>query len=480
MKNVYKYIVLLAAVLSFAACQKHSFREVYPNETPEMSAGLSKTDVTYGSDSLTVNVGITAKQTPLSTLTVKVVAGTVVLASDVYRTKDFEYHGQYTYAIPFKKGMEDGAAIRVLLSAENVEGVQNQQVLAATGHSPKFETMYAMPADPMNSLIGKGKQMTKDGEGFILVDLNWPKKFDFFFATEGTKFGRINWDLPVFGMIDGELTLVTEDMYKAGLAQPVSINDEVHSAVDTIWFNPATVTWKYSGPEVHPATKIDVNADLEADPASIGSGSVRKLYRGAKILLEQDSEIEIAGVADMENGLDYDFFEYVGGNKAKFLGKTDMYYVYYRVEDDFLVVEHDYTASYPDVMWACGVGMAQPTKNAMLNQTTTSGWGFDSPDQNFCCRTLADGVYQFTAYMHNTADADHPGFGTVNFKFFHQHGWGGEGYGPDYTMSGDIEIIGSTEESNTGNWWASDKDFDGIYRVVLDTKKMTTTYTKVK
>lgn len=477
-----KIFYLLALVLTFAACQKDSFRKVYPEETPSLEANLAQTEVTYGSDQLDLTVAIAAKETPLSTLTIKVVAGPVVLASEVVRTKDLHYDGEFHYAVPFKSGMQEGDDVRVLLSAENVEGVKAQLALTCIGHAPKLETMYAMPPQPETSLIGKGKQMTlKDGE-FVIEGMAWPKKFDFFFAVEGTKFGRINWDKPVFGMLDGELTLVTKEQYESGAAAPISIVDEKHSSVDTIRFNPATVVWSYSGPEVKPVSALDVNVDLEAEPASISNASARKLYRGAKLLLEQDSEIEITGIADMENGLSYDYFEYLGGNKAKFLGKTDMYMLYYRVDDDYLAIEPDNALTYPDVMWMCGVGMSQPTKNAVAEGRKTSGWGFDSPDQNFACRTVADGVYQVTVYMNNTdaADEAHPGFGTVNFKFFHQHGWGGEEAGNNYEMSGDVNIVGSEEESNVGNWWAYGSDFAGIYRVTLDTKNHTCTYAKVK
>ena len=82
-------------------------------------------------------------------------------------------------------------------------------------------------------------------------------------------------------------------------------------------------------------------------------------------------------------------------------------------------------------------------------------------------------------HIGDMADAEHPGFGTVNFKFFHQHGWGGEEASTNYTISG-LNIIASTEESNVGNWWASDEEFEGIYRITLNLNNMTNTYEKIK
>ena len=83
--------------------------------------------------------------------------------------------------------------------------------------------------------------------------------------------------------------------------------------------------------------------------------------------------------------------------------------------------------------------------------------------------------------MKNDAEnTDHPGFGSVNFKFFLQHGWGGEETALDYTQSG-LNIVSSTEESNVGNWWASSSPlFEGIYRITLDKNKMETRYEKIR
>ena len=36
------------------------------------------------------------------------------------------------------------------------------------------------------------------------------------------------------------------------------------------------------------------------------------------------------------------------------------------------------------------------------------------------------------------------------------------------------------EESNVGNWWASDAEFEGVYRITLDMNNMTNTYEKIK
>ena len=134
--------------------------------------------------------------------------------------------------------------------------------------------------------------------------------------------------------------------------------------------------------------------------------------------------------------------------------------------------------------------MGQPS----ANPSATSGWGFDSPNQNFVARPLGNSVYQFTVYMKNEQSTDYKDYGSLNFKFFHQHGWGGEEDGGTYTQNGlNIKGINSTtgivkdgetgdgsEGNEKGNWIATNEPFEGIYRITLDTKQKTTTYEKIR
>lgn len=478
--KIFKYIMVLAAAISMVACQPDSFRKVYPQETPELTASLQQQSVVYGADEVQVAVSIKAKQTPLSTLTVKVMVGQTLITKDVIRTKDMEYTNTLSYAIPFIAGLDEGAEVNVYLTAENVEGDQAQQIAGGCiGHRPVIETMSIMPPDPMNSVVGKGIQMTLDNGVFVAYDLKLPKKIEFLLATKGTKFGRVDWSAPVFGMMDGQLSVITQEDYEAGLASTIVLSDDRYSSIDTVMFDPISFQLSFGGKISTPIETLDVLLDLEEDPAYISSGSARKEYRGAKLFLGQGMEITVSGVNNLETAYNLDYMEYVGGNKVKFLGETAMYYVSYKVAEDYIVVEPLYELALPEVMYMCGVGMGQPS----ATPTVTTGWGFDSPNQNFVGRTVAPKVYQFTVYMKNeNENADHPGFGDVNFKFFHQHGWGGEEAGINYQQvcCPGMTIISSQEEGNVGNWWSSAAPFEGIYRITLDMNEMTTTYEKLR
>ena len=475
-----KYIYIVMAVLVLAACQPEHFRTVYPAGQPQMTALLLTDTVLYGTDSLSFAVEITEKSTPLSQLQVKVMVGMRVVATDLLRTKDYHYENQLQYAIPFGPNMPEGEDVKVYLTATNVEGTATNLILTGcVGHRPAMETMYVMPPTIQYGGIGKGRQMTYDSDqgAFVAYNLKWPKSIQCLLAVTGTKFGRIDWSTPVFGMLNDELTLITQEQFNADEASAIILENDNFETIDTIVFNPVTFEVRIGGKIAMPVSAVDIDKDLADEPSYIASSSARKDYKGAKIFFDQDSEVEITGVVDLSKAYNPDWMEYLGGNKVKFLGEKGMYYLSYKVAEDYLVVESLYELTEPDVMYLCGVGMGQPS----WDPHATSGWGFDSPNQNFVGRLVAPKTYQFTVYMLNdTENTDHPGFGSVNFKFFHQHGWGGEESSLDYTQSG-LNIVSSNEESNVGNWWSSsDPLFEGVYRITLDKNTMTTKYEKIR
>ena len=475
-----KVLYIALATLLMAACQPDHYRTVYPESQPEMKATMLTQSVIYGTDSIAFNVEINEQKTPLSQLQVKIMAGLHVVASETLRTKDYHYTAQLKYAVPFGPNMQEGEDVKVYLTATNVEGTATNLILSGCiGHRPALETMYIMPPTVQYAGIGKGTQMTYDTENavFVAYDLKYPKSIQCLLAVTGTKFGRVDWNTPVFGMLNNELTLITKEQFETEEASAIILENDNFETIDTIIFNPLTFEVTIGGKIAMPVTAVDVLTDLTEEPSYISSSSARKDYMGAKIFFDKDSEVEITGVTDLSKAYNLDWMEYLGDNKVKFLGEKGMYYLSYKVEEDYLVVEPLYDLTEPDVMYLCGVGMGQPS----WTPKATSGWGFDSPNQNFVGRLVAPKTYQFTVYMLNdTENTDHPGFGSVNFKFFHQHGWGGEETSLDYTQSG-LNIVSSNEESNVGNWWStSDPLFEGIYRITLDKNTMTTKYEKVE
>lgn len=494
MKKI-SYIVMGLGMLLLSACQPDSFRKVYPNEVPTLTAQLQETEVLMGTDSLTIDVAIHSEKCPLSTLTVQVIVGEAEYAHQiekvVLRTKDYAYQERLRVAVPFAANMPDNSAVNVRLTAESVEGDKAMQQLGGcVARRPQIATMYMMPPTINYKVLGKGIEMEKTGEyTFAKSGLNLPKTFKCLMATVGTRFGRVDYSKPVFGMVDGEIKLLPPAVIELIQANPdtamafaITLEYDQFESLTAVEFDALAFTFNVEGRVVTPVESLNVMTDLEEEPAYISSSSVRKKYLGAKVYFDKDSEVEIIGVNDLSKAYNLDWMEYLGGNKVKFLGDKAMYYVSYDMTNDYLIVEPLYDVTKPDVMYLCGVGMAQPHQNA---NAATSGWGFDSPEQNFVGRQIAPQIYQFTVYMKNDAeDSSHPGFGAVNFKFFHQHGWGGEenavdgGYVQDCCAG--MTIVSSTEEGNVGNWWATADPFEGVYRITLDMNTATTKYERVR
>lgn len=478
MKRIFQVLFLALIAIGYTACQPDSFREVYPEGNPVVEAAvLSDNVINYGEDSITFMVTVSEKETPLSTLSIKVIVGLNVIANEEVRTPDYLYTDTFTYAVPFGPNMPEGEPVKVYLTATNIEGTTTNYILSeCTGHRPVIETLYVMPPKP--STKDRGKQMKLVDDQFVLYDLGYPKTYECVLAVVGTKFGRIDWNYPVFGMLNGKISLITKEQFDSGEASTILLTNDEIETIDTILFNPLTFDLYFSGKVAQPISKLDVNADL-AEVAG-------KTYRYAKIFFDPAMEVTISGVANMATAYNLDYMEVLNGNTVKFLGEKGMYEVYYLPAEDYIVVEPLKDAIYPNVMWMTGVGFGLPVATPKVQ----GGWGFDNLGQYIACRTVAPKVYQFTAYLKNGVNADFATYGSLNFKFFHQKGWGGEEKGADYEQIG-LPILGVGSEGLTkvngdtgaeaGNWIANTQDeFEGIYRITLDQNKFTTTYEKIR
>ncbi|MBQ9522355.1 MAG: DUF5016 domain-containing protein [Paludibacteraceae bacterium] len=483
------YICLAVAGLMFASCQPDHYRTVYPAGNPQLSAELLTSSVRFGADSVRFSVQIDESKTPLSQLQVKVMVGLRVVATDLLRTPNMHYEAELSYYVPFGANMPEGEEVKVYLTATNVEGTATNLILeGCTGTRPALETLYVMPPTTTYTKIGKGKQMTYDEEkkAFVLYDMHWPKNIECLLAVTGTRFGRIKWEDPVFGLMKDEITLISQEQFEDGLATSIPLGNDAYETLDTIIFDPITFEITIGGKVAEPVTTLDVINDLEENPSFISSSAVAKRYRGAKIFFDPAIEaIELVGVKNPEMAYNLDFMEYLGDGKVRFLGDKGMYYVSYSEQYDYIIVEPLYDLVYPEVMYVCGVGLGQPCAEPVA----TSGWGFDSPEQNLVARAISTNVYQFTAYMLNGENADYDDYGSLNFKFFHQHGWGGEEAGGNYEQIG-LPIVGVGPDGLTkkdgstgnekGNWIARTEPIEGIYRITLDLNNHTTNYEKLR
>ena len=250
MKRIFQVLFLALIAIGYTSCQPDSFREVFPEGKPVVEAKLlSESVLNYGEDSITFSVKITETETPLSTLSIKVIVGINVIANEEIRTPDYQYTNTFTYAVPFGPNMPEGEPIKVYMTATNVEGTTTDVILnQCTGHRPLIETLYVMPPKP--STKDRGKQMKFEDNQFVLYDLGYPKTYECLLAVVGTKFGRVDWNYPVFGMLNGSISLITEEQLESGEASTILLSNDEIASIDTIQFNPLTFELFFSGAKV--------------------------------------------------------------------------------------------------------------------------------------------------------------------------------------------------------------------------------------
>ena len=115
MKRIFQVLFLALIAIGYTACQPDSFREVYPKGNPTVEAQMLTNEVLYGSDSISFEVKITEKATPLSTLSIKVIVGLNVIVNEEVRTPNLNFEQKFTYAVPFGPNMPEGESVKVYL-----------------------------------------------------------------------------------------------------------------------------------------------------------------------------------------------------------------------------------------------------------------------------------------------------------------------------------------------------------------------------
>lgn len=461
------YIIFFAILFIVNSCQETEFRTHYPESKPTLSANVAENSIQYG-DSITLTADI-SDPNPLSTLEVKIAVSNKLIISETIRTKGNSANIRKRYHIPFGVGMPDKEKVKVYLTATNVEGYKAEQILENTiGNRPEMQHLYLIPAAITSGLTTKELLLT-DADNLIysVSGIEFPNTFSCYVATKKTAFGRVDWSGIVFGMKNGEITIIQQG------GDPIAIKDESLVNITSCTFDAINFKLDVAGKLLEPVTALDVNADLAASPSSL-LGSAASQFRGATVYFGKDVEVTFAGISNFSNGLAPDYFEITGTNKAKFLGETGMYKAYYHVSGDYLYIEPMPTVAFPDALWICGAGIGRPSQPYAI----TTSWNWNTPLDYVPCRKISTGVYQATVYLENEDNGEGTGFGTCNFKFFHYRGWDhGEESSVGYAVEAPLKS--SSEAGNIGNWRGSDAPFKGVYRITLDMNAKTTKIVKI-
>ncbi|MDR2824935.1 MAG: DUF5016 domain-containing protein [Prevotellaceae bacterium] len=472
MKNIFKILIVLTSVTVLFSCKEDELRVKYPFSIPAMSnISVSEAEITYG-DSITLNVGeIRDNVAPLSTLEIQIVVNNIILDKQSVRTKGntASYNGKFH--VPFGAYMAEGAAVKVYLSAINVEGNRADTIIATTiAHRPAIEHLYIVPTSG-----GAFELPLSDAENCIYSanNLSLGNDVTFYLATKVSRFGNIDWTGLVFGSANDGLGLVQEGGAALTL-KDLSLMGFKKVTADLLYF---TVTGE--GDPLTPITEMNV-ADFEEVTISstnhLGS-STSEVWKKADLYFGFGDEITVSGVNNIANGFTPDFFEVTAADKVKFLGETGVYTVYYLPSADYVWVEQT-DATFPSALWLCGVGYGRP----QTPYAKTSSWNWNSPLEYVFCRKISDGVFQATIYVEHVIDESVPADAwkyCFNAKFFEQRGWGGETDARQYTINTPLIVAPTIED--VGNFKGTDAltTQAGVYRFTINVNAKTVEFAKI-
>lgn len=459
MKKTYNILWTALLLVILTSCKKDNILVTYPESYPVIdNAEVIETSIIYG-DSITLNVSISDKTTPLSTLEVQVVVNNEAVSRESIRTKGNSSTVTRRYCIPFVANRPDNEDVKVYLSSINVDGYETDTILNSTKASrPEISELWLVPT--------KGNSYKLD-----LIDstnlIYYTKGMDFsttvsyYLATKVTKFKKVDWTGLVFGKVGNGIGLISER------DDSLTSTDATLVGISELTFDALKFEVKVGGKLLEPVTTLDINADLA--PITLNSTN----FLGGSFYFGKDVEVTFTGLSNLSNNVAPDYFEVTGTNTAKFLGPTGVYKAYYLIESNYLYIEPLSTVIYPDALWICGTGFGRPS----TPYATTASWNWRSPTDYAPCRLVTAGVYQVTIYVKNEDDGK--GFGTLDFKFFHKQGWwdGHEEDASTYTVQ--TPIYGLNSPGKMGNCNGMTTPFEGVYRFTIDVNAKTITSEKL-
>lgn len=466
MKKSIKFIILIGMTYCFWACSKNDVVVRYPKSTPSIdTVKVAESVITYG-DSVHLQVGVSDKTAPLSTLAVKIVVNNDIVTSDVIRTKGNKASVRRTYRIPFVANRPDNAPVEIHLTSTNVSGIEKDSVISTTiAKRPLITDLYLVP-DFGSGATAKLVLVNADSLIYKATGLLYSTSFNYKLATKVDKFKRIDWSGMVFGKAGDGIGLIDQT------GESINATDATLVGISKFTFDALHFTSKVGGKLLEPVTTLDVIADLPLNPPTLINNTD---FRGNNVYFGENVEVTFSGITtDLANSISPDYFEVTGTKTAKFLGKTGLYKAYYLTTANYLYIEPQPELLYPDALWVCGQGIGRPSKPYM----TTSSWNWNSPLDYIPARLVSTGIYQITVYVQNTPGTDK--WGTLNFKYFHKRGWwdGHEEWSTSYTVSppfyatGDAGLVGNVVTLSTDI-------FDGVYRITLNQNDHTITAVKL-
>jgi hypothetical protein len=400
----YKYLVLIVFSVGFLSSCSNDDNDMTPGN-PVMELKTEFTNAFFG-DSLSFTIGA-SDNVPLSILTTNLYFGDEKVSENVIRTKvNGDYSGKIF--IPYYKDIPDGiATLEFILTDTHLTSVTKTYDLPVS--RPVFPYLILVTADASYPMVPTGTLHEYAAtETFPSTDLP---------AYIKTPLSSANGNEITFGWESGEIMQgATGDIpftSSKGGRYSVTFNTKTYQASP---FFELTV----NGQKMAMVDKENFQIDMD---------------------LIQGQGLTVEGLENIAGWwIDSDFFQKISDNEFTFVPISGRYRImanttlqYFRVE---ALTGNSPATLQPDgtgCIWIIGTNVGKPSiaKNEV-------GW---NTDKALCMAPVGNKRYQLTVVGGQTISTE-----SINFKFFHQKGWGGE-FTTNLTTTSDIVFVGTGGDS---------------------------------
>jgi len=385
--------------------------EIQPEGNPVMEVKSQFTNVHFG-DVLPFTVAV-SDDIPLSVLTATLYFGDEEMETVTIRTKENgEYSG--TIPVPFLKDIPDGTATLefVLLNTTMKSAKQTIDVPITRAQYPY--------------LI-----LVTEGASYPMLPTGQPNEYA---ATEPFP----STDLPAYiktPVVDSKGTEIVFGWEAGAVTEGVSANIPFVSPVGGAY----SVTFNIKTYQAAPFFEILFNGQK--------MNMVDKENYQLDVDLTQGQELTVEGLENIADWwIDPDFFVKKGDGLYDFVPMTGKYRISANLPKQYFKVEvldgssvASLKADGTGAIWIIGERVGKPSV-----ATQEVGW---EPSRALCMAPMGNKKYQLTVVGGETIRTDE-----INFKFFHQKGWGGEFGSAAITTTSDIIFIGDgTNGRDSGN-----------------------------
>jgi len=409
MKNL-KYIISIMGLALWMSCTD-DVSELQPVGNPVMEVKSQFTNVHFG-DVLPFTVAV-SDDVPLSVLTATLYFGEEEMETVTIRTKENgEYSG--TIPVPFLKDIPDGTAtLEFVLLNTTMKSVKQ------TIDVPITRAQY-----PYLILV-------TEGASYPMLPTGQPNEYA---ATEPFP----STDLPAYiktPVVDEKGTEIVFGWEAGAVTEGVSANIPFVSPVGGAY----SVTFNIKTYQAAPFFEILFNGQK--------MNMVDKENYQLDVDLTQGQELTVEGLENIaEWWIDPDFFVKKGDGLYDFVPITGKYRISANLTKQYFKVEvldgssvASLKADGTGAIWIIGERVGKPSV-----ATQEVGW---EPSRALCMAPVGNKKYQLTVVGGETIRTDE-----INFKFFHQKGWGGEFGSAAITTTSDIIFIGDgTNGRDNGN-----------------------------